>query len=119
MIKKIVNPYIKKPENKKWLLENWETFIGWMALNHSMTDCWHTILDLSTFNDLYIEKIIQEVEATEKRKEKEEKLRKAKRNGKKVSELKEATAVEKKIAKMEEAAKKIEDSWEEDGELLD
>jgi hypothetical protein len=111
--------YVKKPENKKWLLDNEQTFIGYMATHHSLSDMVHTYLHAETFNDAYVEKIIQEIELTEKKKEKEEKIRKAKRNGKKVSEIKEMTAVEKKIAKMEEAAKDIEDQWEKDGELPD
>lgn len=116
---KIVNPYIKKKENKDWLSANFQTFLDWMSKHHSLYDCWHTILNLSTFNDAYVEKIISSVETAEKEKEREERLRKAKRNGKKVSESKEATTVEKKIAKMEEAAQKIKDDWEEYGELPD
>jgi hypothetical protein len=116
-MKKIVNPYIKKAENKEWLLKNFQTFLDYMSKKHSLYDCWHTILDLSTFNDTYIEGVIQEVEKVEKQKEREEKMRKAKRNGKKVSEMKEATAVEKKIAKMEEESAIPKDPWDEYTEL--
>jgi len=116
---KIVNPYIKKAENKQWLSDNWETFLDYMSKHHSLIDCWHTVLNISSFNDTYIEKIISEVEKVEKKKEKEEKIRKALRNGKKVSEIKETSSIEKKIAKMEEAAQKVEKSWEDYGELPD
>lgn len=116
---KIVNPYIKKAENKQWLLDNYETFVQYMAMHHSLVDCWHTILDLSTFNDAYVEKLIADIELSEKRKEKEEKIRKAKRSGKSVSKIKESSAVDKKIAVMEEAAEKVVQSWDEYGELPD
>jgi predicted ribosome quality control (RQC) complex YloA/Tae2 family protein len=115
----IINSYIKKKENKEWLSNNYESFIYYMSTHHSMNDCWHTILNMSTFNDAYVEKMITEIESSEKRREKEEKIRKAKRNGKKVSTLKETTAVEKKIAELEEKTAAIQkDSWD-DGELLD
>lgn len=114
----MIIPSVKKKENKEWLLANEQTFIGYMATHHSLNDCVHTYLHCETFNDAYVEKMIAEIEAAEKKREKEEKLRKAKRNGKKVSELKEATAIEKKIAKMEEASEKPRDAWD-DGELLD
>ena len=115
----MILPSIKKKENKEWLLKNENTFFTYMAIHHSLSDMAHTFLHYETFNDAYVEKMINEIENFEKQKEKEERIRKAKRNGKKVSEIKESTSVEKKIAKMEEAAKKIEDSWDEDGELPD
>jgi hypothetical protein len=110
---------VKKKENKDWLMANELSFIDYMSKHHSLADICHTYLHTETFNDAYVEKIIKDIETYEKRIEKEEKIRKAKRSGKKVSEIKETTAVEKKIAKMEEAAKKIEDEWENEGELPD
>jgi predicted nucleic acid-binding protein len=110
---------VKKKENKDWLLANEQTFIDYMAKHHSVADCVHTYLHTETFNDAYVETMISNIEASEAKKEKEEKIRKAKRKGKKVSEIKETTAIEKKMAVMEENAKKIEDEWDDEGELPD
>ena len=72
---KINNPFIKDKKNIDWLENNWETFLDYMSKNHTLADCWHTVLDLSTFNDTYISTIIKKVEARDKSKIREEKAR--------------------------------------------
>jgi hypothetical protein len=115
---KIVNPYIKKAENKKWLEDNEETFLRYMAEHHAPIDLAHTFLHMNTLDDSFIESMIKKIEAHEKKIDREAKLRKKKADGKKISEDKTASATEKKIAKFEEAA--IEASKPDpDSELLD
>jgi hypothetical protein len=98
----MIIPSVKKKENKDWLKANEETFLNYMATHHSMHDMAHTYLHYETFNDAYVEGMIANIEAAEKKRQKEEKILKAKVSGKKVSKVKEMTAVEKKMAEMEE-----------------
>ena len=115
----INNPYIKSAANIEWLSKNHETFLDWMAKHHSLVDCFHTLLDISTFDDNYVAKIIAKVEASDKQKVKEERLRKRKRAGKKVSEDSKATVIEKKQATIEEAYEERKRKRDEDAELPD
>jgi len=97
------NPYIKDPANIKFLEENWETFLDYMAKNHSLVDCWHTVLNISSFDDAYVSSLIKKVDASWKRKIREETIQKRIAEGKKVSDDPNATAIEKKNAIFEEA----------------
>jgi hypothetical protein len=115
---KIVNPYIKKAANKKWLEDNEETFLRYMAEHHSPMDLAHTYLHMNTLDDGFIESMIKKIEAQEKKLEHEAKLRKKKADGKPISKDKTATAVEKKMAIMEEAADR-ESEVDPESELLD
>jgi len=113
---KIVNPYIKDPANIKWLEENEQTFLEYMAKSHSLMDICHTILHIDTLNDAYISNLIKKVNAGTRKKLAEEKKRE-----KLIAAEPEAkpTKIDKKndvVAKaVEEAQKAIED----DCELLD
>jgi len=100
----INNPFIKDPANIEWLQKNSETFLDFMAKNHSLKDCWHTLLDLSTFNDAYVSSMIKKVELADKKKLKEGKDR---TKGMKTPAK---TVVEKKMAVFEEAANKKEET---------
>jgi hypothetical protein len=115
----MIIPSIKKAENIEWLMKNSETFLDYMSKHHSLADCLHTYLHIETFDDAYVENMIKNIEAAEKKRQKEAAILKKKIKGKKVSEIKETTAVDKMMAVTEEAAKAIEDEWEEEGELPD
>jgi hypothetical protein len=102
----IVNPFIKKPENLKWLEDNEETFIRYVGEHHSIFDIAHTILHLDTMDDAFVESVKKYTEIQEKRIAKEAAQRK-KARGKAATPA--PTAIEKKIKTFEDAAKKIED----------
>jgi hypothetical protein len=114
----INNPFIKDPANIAWLEENYETFLDYMSKHHSLADCWHTVLNIATFDDDYIKGMIKNVEAADKRGIREEQKRKRKIKGLKTETDKNATSIEKKQALIEEAveAKRKE---AEDDELPD
>ena len=111
----INNPFIKDPKNIEWLEKNFQTFLDYMSKNHSIADCWHTVLDLSSFNDTYISNMIKRVEMTDKARIKEQKARE-----KDVDTSKEKPSkIEKKNNVVEEAVAKKEKEKKEAYDLLD
>jgi len=113
----INNPFIKDKDNIKWLEDNYETFLDYMAKHHSLADCWHTILDLSTFDDKYISNMITKVTAADNKKIKEAAARKRKLGGKKTNTK--STTIEKKQSLIEEAIEEKKRKSKEEDELLD
>jgi len=115
----ICNPYIKDPANIKWLEDNEESMIDYMAKHHSIYDIMHTVLHIDTFDDNYISNLIKKVESADKRKIKEERNRKRKLEGKSVMDDPKASKIEKKQAQIEEAILARQKQEEEDSDLLD
>jgi len=113
---KICNPYITDPANVKWLEENQESFIDYIAKNHSVFDIAHTILHIDTMNDKYVANLIAKVEGAQKRKILEEKAQAKAAKAKLAKNPPKKTAQEQKKENFEKAIeakqKEIEDEYE-------
>ena len=111
----INNPFIKDKKNIAWLESNWESFLDYMAKHHSLADCWHTILDLTTFNDKYVAGLIKNVEANDKRKKMQDEARIAALP----KEIKKKSKIEKKNSIVEEAYNEKKAIQDAEDDLLD
>jgi hypothetical protein len=110
-------PSIKDPANIKWLQENEETFIEYMAGTHSSIDLAHTYLHYTTFDDKYVATLIKRIEIRDQRLKAEKEKRDA--APKPSTPKKKKTGPEKKIEAMEKAAIKIEKDKLGDDDLFD
>jgi hypothetical protein len=105
-------PSVKDPDNIKWLTENQETFLTFMAENHSPIDLAHTYLNYKTFNDDYVRNMIKKIAMHEK------KLLDEKKKRKKVK-ADPTSITEQKIEEMEKIADKIESEKSGEEELFE
>jgi hypothetical protein len=113
---KINNPFIKDPKNVEFLENNWEAFLDYMSKHHSLADCWHTILDLSTFTDAYVSKIIASITAADHAKVRAEKARIAKLPADK---SKKPSTIDKKNDVISEAVEAKQTAQNDSSELFD
>jgi len=115
----ICNPYIKKAENLKWLEENEELFLDYMAKHHSLYDVCHTILHIDSLNDQYVENMIKNIKAaTRKKLNEEKKIQKAVEDEQKNKPV-QKSAIETKNEKIEKAVEAKKKAKQEDDDLLD
>jgi hypothetical protein len=110
-----IMPSIKDPNNIKWLEENSETFLQYMANSHSGYDLAHTFLNYKSFNDAYVAGMIRKIKIHEKKLETEKKKRAAELKKEKNAPT---TVIEKKMQKMEDIANRIEAEKRGDDDLL-